>query len=319
MMHSLRSLALALAVTASPLALPGAAAAQDAAELLLRLDRLENLVRQLNGQVEQAQNQNRRLEEQLKRFQNDTDFRIKEIEGGRGPRPAPGAAPGPGPAPQPGGQPPRQQRGDAFDPNANPQAAGAPQQLGSPGSASAPRRPAGTDAVANPGQIIAGQENTLGRDPRDPQSLTPPPPRGQPNGGAAPAGPPATAQAAVELGRQQLRDGKYDDAEQTFREFTRARPRDRLMPDALMGLGDSYFQRQRWREAAEQFVDVTTKFPKSGRAAEAELKLGISLRGLGAAKEACDVLTNHAGKYPAASSGIKQGVQRELQRARCGG
>ncbi len=33
--------------------------AQDAAEMLLRLDRLEQLVRQLTGQLEQAQNQNR--------------------------------------------------------------------------------------------------------------------------------------------------------------------------------------------------------------------------------------------------------------------
>jgi tol-pal system protein YbgF len=310
MMSSLRSFTHVLLLCAAPFTLAGTARAQDAAELLLRLDRLENLVRQLNGQVEQAQNQNRRLEEQLRRFQSDTDFRFKELDGGRAPRPSP--------APQPGAQPPRQQRGDAFDPTANPQAAGAPQPLGSPGSAAPPRRPAGSDVVTNPGQIIAGQENAIGRDPREPQSLTPQP-RGQQTASIPAAGPAATPQAAIELGRQQLREGKYDEAEQTFREFTRTRPRDRLMPDALLGLGDSFFQRQRWREAAEQFVDITTKFPRSGRAAEAELKLGISLRGLGAAKEACDVLTNHAGKYPAAPAGIRQGVQRELQRARCGG
>jgi tol-pal system protein YbgF len=312
MMLSFRTLriALAAAVAAAPLMLAQPALAQDAAELLLRIDRLENLVRQLNGQVEQAANQNRRLEEQLKRFQGDTDFRFKELEGGRGARPAqPGAAPA-----APGAPPPRQQRGDSFDPNANPQAPGAPQALGSPGSAAPPRRPAGGDVVANPGQIIAGQENALGRDPRQPTDLSPKP--GQTTA-ALPA--PGTPKGEIDLGRQQLREGQYEAAEQTFREFTRARPRDRAMPDALMGLGDSFFQRQRWREAAEQFVDVTTKHPKSGRAAEAELKLGISLRGLGAAKEACDVLNNHGQKYPAASAGIKQGVQRELQRARCGG
>ncbi len=311
MMISFRSLAFAAAIGASAIIAP--ASAQDAAELLLRLDRLENLIRQLNGQVEQAQNQNRRLEDQLKRFQNDTDFRFKELEGGRGARPSGGA---PAPA-APGGQPARQQRGDAFDPSANPQAAGQPQPLGSPGSTAPPRRPAGSDVVANPGQIIAGQENALGRDPRQPTDLSPQPPR---NGQTASIPPtPATPQGALDLGRQQLRDGRYDDAEQTFREFSRTRPRDRQLPEALMGLGDSFFQRQRWREAAEQFVDVTTKFPKSGRAAEAELKLGISLRGLGAAKEACDVLNNHGQKYPAASASIRQGVQRELQRARCGG
>ena len=139
------------------------ARAQDAAELILRIDRLEGLVRQLNGQLEQVQNQNRRLEEQSKRFQNDTDFRFKELEGGRG---------GTRPQSTPPNTPPaRQQRGDAFNPDANPQAPGSPQSLGSPGSATPPRPPrqAGTGAVANPGQIIAGEDNALGRDlGRDP-------------------------------------------------------------------------------------------------------------------------------------------------------
>jgi len=293
--------------------------AQDGAEMLLRLDRLEQLVRQLNGQVEQAQNQNRRLEEQVRRFQNDTDFRFKEIEAGRGgarPPAAPATQPaGPQPA-NPGGAPPRQQRGDAFDPSANPSAPGAPQPLGSPGSATPPRPPqrqAGAGVVANPGQIIAGEENAIGRDPRQPADLTPTRP---PAVGALPQ--PTTPRGQIELGRQQLANGEYEAAEGTFRDFARSRPGDRLASDAAMGLGDSYFQRQRWREAAENYVDVTTKYPKSSRAAEAELKLGISLRGLGATKEACDVLNNHAQKHPAASPAIKQGVQRELQRARCG-
>jgi tol-pal system protein YbgF len=283
--------------------------AQDPAELLLRLDRLENLIRQLNGKVEQVENQNRRLEEQVKRFQNDTDFRFKELSGGRTP-------PG-NPAPAPGAPPPRQQRGDAFDPNAAPQAPGAPQPLGSPGSATPPRtqppRQAGAGVVTNPGQIIAGEDNAIGRDPRQPTDLNPPR-----QTASAPIQP-GTPKGDIDLGKQQLKDGQYEAAEGTFREFTRARPKDRLLSEAVMGLGDSYFQRQRWREAAEQYVDMTTKFPKSTRAAEAELKLGISLRGLGANKEACDVLNNHGQKYPAASAGIKQGVTREQQRARCSG
>jgi tol-pal system protein YbgF len=296
---SLGAAALAIA-TAAPVH------AQDAAELMLRLDRMENLIRQLNGQVEQAQNQNRRLEEQLKRFQSDTDFRFKEMGGAR---------PQPGAAPAPTGQPPRSQRSDAFDPNANPQAAGTPQPLGSPASGAQPRpqRQAGTDVVTNPGQIIAGQENAIGRDPRQPTDLNSQ--RIQP----ASTAPPTTAKGQIDLGKQQLQGGEYEAAEGTFREFTRSKPNDKLAPEAVMGLGDSYFQRQRWREAAEQFVDMTTKYSKSGRAAEAELKLGISLRGLGATKEACDVLNNHGQKYPAAHGAIKQGVTRELQRARCSG
>jgi TolA-binding protein len=284
--------------------------AQDAAELMLRIDRLENLVRQLNGQVEQVQNQNRRLEEQNKRFQNDTDFRFKEIEGGRGARPTPQGAP-------PAGQP-RQQRSDAFDPAATPQAPGAPQALGSPGSATQARAPrnGGTAAVATPGQIIAGEPNALGRDPRQPTDLTAKT-GGQQAASAAPVT--GTAKGEIDLGKQQLANGEYETAEGTFREFKRSRPKDRLVSDAVMGLGDSFFQRQRWREAAENYVDMTTSYAKSARAAEAELKLGISLRGLGAAKEACDVLTNHGQKYPKAPADVKQGVGREIARARCSG
>ncbi len=287
--------------------------AQDAAEMLLRLDRLEQLVRQLTGQLEQVQNQNRRLEEQVRRFQNDTDFRFKELEGARG-----GARPQ---TPQPGApatpaNPPRQQRGDAFDPAANPTAPGAPQPLGSPTSATPPRparpaNPAGAGVVTNPGQIIQGEENAIGRDPRQPADLNP-----RSSTASIPIQP-GTPRGQIDLGKQQLANGEYDAAEGTFRDFTRSRPNDRLLSEAVMGLGDSFFQRQRWREAAEQYVDMTTKYAKSPRAPEAELKLGISLRGLGATKEACDVLANHGKKHPNAPAAVKQGVARELQRARC--
>jgi tol-pal system protein YbgF len=288
------------------------ARAQDAAEMLLRIDRLENLVRQLNGQVEQASNQNRRLEEQVKRFQSDTDFRFREIEQGRG-----AARREPNAPSNPAAPPARQQRGDAFDPSAAPGAAGAPQTLGSPGSGTQPRpRQQGSAAVANPGQIIAGDENALGRDPRQPTDLAPGARGAQTTASLPPPGT-GTPREIIAQGRQQLTDSEYEAAELTFKEFIRTRPRDALVAEATLGLGDSFYQRQRWREAAEQFVDVTTKFPKSARAPEAEFKLGISLRGLGATKEACDVLSNHGRKYPTASAAIKQGVAREMQRSRC--
>jgi tol-pal system protein YbgF len=58
------------------------ALAQDPTEILLRLDRLEAENRRLNGDVEQMQFQIRRLEEQLKKFQADVDFRFSDLEGG---------------------------------------------------------------------------------------------------------------------------------------------------------------------------------------------------------------------------------------------
>ena len=70
--------ALFVAVFVLPFGAGAPARAQtDAAELLLRLDRLEGENRRLNGQVEQMGHQIRRLEDQLKRFQSDVDFRLE--------------------------------------------------------------------------------------------------------------------------------------------------------------------------------------------------------------------------------------------------
>ena len=85
------------------------APAQDAADLVVRLNRMENQMRAMSGQVEQLQFENKRLTEQLKRFQEDTEFRLS--------------------GQKPGGTTPsaqRQKRSDAFDPAAQPNAPAAP-------------------------------------------------------------------------------------------------------------------------------------------------------------------------------------------------
>src|SRR6476620_1014796 len=99
---------------------PGSA--QDAADLLVRTTRLENQLRQLSGQIEQLQFENRRLTEQLRKFQEDVDFRLNERGGSGGARPS-GAAPGPVAQP-PATQPGRPRRNDAFDPSTHPGGSG---------------------------------------------------------------------------------------------------------------------------------------------------------------------------------------------------
>ena len=54
----------------------------DSSSLLVRIDRLETQMRQLNGQIEQLQFANHKLEDELKKFQEDVDFRFQDS--GRG-------------------------------------------------------------------------------------------------------------------------------------------------------------------------------------------------------------------------------------------
>jgi TolA-binding protein len=107
----LRRLLLATALCAASL-VPGAlsgARAQDASDFVVRLNRLENQSRQTAGQIETLQHENRQLKEQLRKFQEDVEFRLQEAKGGR-----PGA-----PAASPSGTNPGaakpQKRSDAFD------------------------------------------------------------------------------------------------------------------------------------------------------------------------------------------------------------
>ncbi|WP_048448111.1 YbgF trimerization domain-containing protein, partial [Methylobacterium variabile] len=92
----LRRLLLVPALAVSGLALAAAlpAAAQDAAEFVVRLNRLENQSRQMAGQIESLQYENRQLKEQLRKFQEDVEYRFQESKGGQRPAAARGACVG---------------------------------------------------------------------------------------------------------------------------------------------------------------------------------------------------------------------------------
>ena len=72
----------------------------------------------------------------------------------------------------------------------------------------------------------------------------------------------------------------YALAEEGLRAFLKNHPKDRLVADANYWLGESLFQRQRYREAAESFLTVSTKFETAGRAPDSLLRLGQSLAAL---------------------------------------
>jgi TolA-binding protein len=82
-------------------------------------------------------------------------------------------------------------------------------------------------------------------------------------------------------------------------------------------LGESLYQRQRFRDAAEQFLNVSTKFDSNPKAPDALLRLGQSLAALGEKEAACASLGEVARKFPRASAAVKQGVEREQKRGRC--
>lgn len=320
--------ALAAAVLAAAMGPLGAQMSAD--DAILRIDRLESQIRQLTGSIEQLQYRNQQLEQSLKRLQEDNEFRFQELGGKGGARAAP-----PRPAavaPQPQYQPPPPaapgRRSDVFDPSQNPTAPGAPRTLGTTAGSAPP--PQTSDPVGAPGGRDAGSPldlSTLSANAvRDPSlapagdgSLPPPPPRNPNATGARVTTLPPTSSPRDEfdLAYGYILRKDYALAEQGFRTFLQKHPSDRLAPDAQYWLGESMFQRQNWRDAADAFLSMSKKYKSNPKAAEALLQLGQSLAALREKELACATFGEVARKYPRASTTIKQAIEREQKRIRC--
>jgi tol-pal system protein YbgF len=297
-----------------------------ASELAVRLDRIENQMRQLTGAVEQMQYRNQQLEQQLKRLQSDIDYRFQEMTPqGRGTPPrtqqqAPAVIQAPPPGPQQPQVPGR--RGDVFDPEQNPNAPGVPRQLGG-GGGGVPLRGGPNPVVAStPGNIPARQPGTpieIGSPAQigDQQDIPPAGralPPGQQQAVLAPSG---NAKDEYDLAYGYLLRRDYQLADEAFRNYLRNHPRDRMVPEANFWLGESLYQRQQYNDAGEVFLDLYNKYPNSLKAPDALLRLGQSLAVLGKQEAACAAFGAIATKYPRASANVKQSVEREQKRARC--
>jgi len=142
---------------------------------------------------------------------------------------------------------------------------------------------------------------------------------GVPDGRGAPATlpPSQTPKDEFDLAYGYVLRRDYVLAEEGFRTFLSKYPNDRLTGDATFWFGESLFQRQRFRDAAEAFLNVSTKFEGNARAPDALLRLGQSLAALGEKEAACASLGEVLRKFPRASAGVKQGVEREQKRVRC--
>ena len=264
----------------------------DPGALVVRIDRLEDELRRANGQIEELQNQNVRLQEQFKRFREDVEFRLS------GAKPSGGAA---APPPVALSEPPpvvKPRKGDAFDPALDPNAPGAPRVIGS----TAPSAPLGAP-------LEIERPTPLGVAPKPADA----PPTIVTSGLDFTDRPKEQFNSAVEA----YKAGQYADAEAQLKAFLSTNSTHRLAPDAIFFLGETYLQRSRPREAAEQYLKLSTDFSRSTRAPDGMMRLGQSLAMLGNSEQACATFAEVGKRYPTASSQVRKTVEREMQKDHC--
>ncbi|PLX35843.1 MAG: tol-pal system protein YbgF [Hyphomicrobiales bacterium] len=289
----------------------------------LRIDTLEAQMRQLNGQVEELNHRLMQLQDQIRRMQEDTEYRLQELEGsgGRKRSQAPSRPSAPATADASGsansfsaGTAPPQLLGTV---SANDLPADQQDQIGAVIGA-----PLDLSALAGGRQSFGG--DTLGGNP------VPGVGSGDAIGGVIDSGPtdltggqqiarvdPQNPRDAYDVAYGYVLRGEYGQAETGFRDFLASYPSDALVPSARYWLGETLFSRQRYQEASREFLALYNTYPQSEKAPDALLKLGQSLASLGETGTACATYSEMLRKYPNASRAVRARAQSEQRKSGC--
>lgn len=125
-----------------------------------------------------------------------------------------------------------------------------------------------------------------------------------------------TPDALYERSYENLFRRRFSDAELGFREFVQKYPEHGLTGAAQYWLGETFYAQQDYRQAAEAFLLGYKQYPKSRRAPDSLLKLGISLDRLGQKQQACAAYGSVTAEYPKAVEARKR-AQAAAKNAGC--
>ncbi|MBO0664055.1 tol-pal system protein YbgF [Jiella sp. MQZ9-1] len=259
-----------------------------AGDALVRLNQLEDEVRQLNGKVEDLRFQLLQAEENMRKYREDTEFRFQQLEGGGGKTPAASSG-GDG------------RRGDAGTAGATDGSATASNGAGDDGIGKLLQN--GIDTSSIGGQASGSASADGGSAKQRSDTVANIDPKGQ--------------SEMYDLAYNYLLAGDYARAEQSFRQYSQTYPNAKDAPDADYWLGESLYQQQKYADAAEVFLDAQKSHPNSAKAPEMMLKLGMSLAKLKNRDTACVTYKEVARRYPNMSVNVKRKLKDEESAASC--
>lgn len=324
------------------------------ADLLQRVLALENIVQQLTGQIEETRFSADRTAKQTQILQDDVSLRLARIEQSLGMSGAPPATP-PGPqgqlVPTPGApatapaEPsiaerappiPARSAGDAMSEPVSQQPSARAAAPIAQANVAAPPGPAVND---NGGFVI--RTDAAGRPlPPDPNAPPPPPaapeptpqqaaPKAAPGPGPVTSGQVASAPAAsvslpdgtpkqqYEFAFDFLKRQDYPRAESALRQFLKGHPKDPLAGNAQYWLGETYYVRGDFQQAAVEFMAGYQNYPKTNKGPDNLLKLGMSMSQLKQTQGACTALSRIGKDYPDAPAAVLKQAQGERTKLKC--
>jgi tol-pal system protein YbgF len=129
--------------------------------------------------------------------------------------------------------------------------------------------------------------------------------------------PGADVQALYQRGYAALLQKDYGGAEAAFRQLVETYPSDQLAGDAQYWLGETYYMRGQYKNAADSFLKGYQKYKSGQKAPDTLLKLGMALAELGQKDAACSTFGELKAKYPAAPAHIADEAQAWRNKTGC--
>ena len=114
-----------------------------------------------------------------------------------------------------------------------------------------------------------------------------------------------------------MKVGDYETAEFALRQFIDIHPKHELAGNAQYWYGETFRIRQLYSDAATAYLDGYQNYPKSQKAPDNLLKLGITMVQLGEKDQGCSMIIGLKKQYPKASKSVLQKAQYEQKKFNC--
>jgi len=114
-----------------------------------------------------------------------------------------------------------------------------------------------------------------------------------------------------------MKVGDYETAEFALKEFIDKNKDHDLAGSAQYWYGETFRIRQLYSDAATAYLDGYQNYPKSKKAPDNLLKLGITMVELGEKDQGCKMISGLKKEYPKASKSVLQKAQYEQKKFKC--
>lgn len=275
---------------------PGAGAQipESTAMLQRQIVEMQGQMRDLTGQIEKLRFDVRTVGDRLDKLVGDVDLRLQALESGTvaGNRPETQTAPSDGARQAPIGAADsgttiissETVTGNQLPPGTKLLGTVDPNKLGSTGEQQAPQAAGSTQTSALP------------------------------RNGALPEG---TVQEKYQYAFKLLQQRDYVNAEAALRQFVEEHPSDDLTGNAMYWMGETFYVRKDYPEAARVFLDAYQRFPNGNKAADNLFKLARSLSEIGENASSCTTYRELLKSYPNANERILDNARSDMSRLNC--